>query len=61
MGTKTYNKNMPAMQHSVVVHVAAPHVFEVGLSINTCGNTHPVKPVHVGAANRKTNANKLEE
>ena len=48
-------KNVPATQHSAVVHVAAPHVFELGLFINTCGDTHPAKPVHVGAEKKQRN------
>ena len=42
-------ESVPATQHSFDKHVAAAHVFELGLFINTCGAVQPVNPTHVGA------------
>ena len=41
------------MQHSAAVQVAALHVFEVGLSSKTSGNTQPGNPSHVGAGKKE--------
>ena len=46
---------MPATQHSLDKHVAAAHVFELGLSINTCGAIQPVNPTHAGAEEKGEN------